>query len=93
MAASPTAARRGLSVVRDSVVPRPLSTYRSRFLGLPFTNDPEASTTMAIIHTIKLPKSKARNPLGIFQERKQVMRDRRNRRPKDARKQREHFEH
>ena len=48
---------------------------------------------MAIIHTIKLPKAKARNPLGAFQERKQVMRDRRKRRSKDARKQREHFEH
>ena len=47
---------------------------------------------MAIIHTIKLPKQKARNPLGAFSGKKQVMRDRRNRRPKDARKQREPFE-
>lgn len=60
---------------------------------LPFTTGPEATTTMAIIHTIKLPKSKVRNPLGAMQERKQIMRDRRNRRPKDARKQREPFEH
>lgn len=43
--------------------------------------------------TIKLPKQKARNPLGAFQERKQVMRDRRNRRPKDARREREHFDY
>jgi hypothetical protein len=35
---------------------------------------------------IKLPKQKARNPLGASQERKQVMRDRRMRRPKDARR-------
>ena len=48
---------------------------------------------MAIIHTIKLPKQKARNPLGAFGQRKQVMKDRRTRRSKDARKQREPFEH
>jgi hypothetical protein len=48
---------------------------------------------MAIIHTIRLPKSKVRNPLGAMQERKQIMRDRRKRRPKDARREREHFEH
>lgn len=41
---------------------------------------------MATQFTIELPKLKARNPLGMFQERKQVMRDRRNRRAKDARK-------
>lgn len=35
---------------------------------------------------IKLPKQKSRNPLGAFQERKQVMQDRRNKRGKDARK-------
>jgi len=48
---------------------------------------------MAIIHTIKLPKQKVRNPLGAMQERKQIMRDRRKRRPKDARRERELFEH
>jgi len=47
---------------------------------------------MATSFVIKLPKQKARNPLGHMQERKQIMRDRRNRRPKDARKQREPFE-
>jgi hypothetical protein len=36
--------------------------------------------------TIKLPKQKARNPLGAQQERKQVMKDRRDRRSKDARR-------
>ncbi len=36
--------------------------------------------------TIKLPKKKARNPLGASSERKQVMRDRRMRRPKDKRR-------
>jgi hypothetical protein len=35
---------------------------------------------------IKVPKPKARNPLGAFQERKQVMKDRRQKRSKDARK-------
>jgi len=35
---------------------------------------------------IKLPKQKARNPLGATQERKQIMRDRRDRRAKDARR-------
>lgn len=35
---------------------------------------------------IKLPKQKDRNPLGIFQERKQVMKNRRLKRSKDARK-------
>lgn len=43
--------------------------------------------------TIKLPKQKARNPLGHMQERKQIMRDRRNRRPKDARREREHYDY
>lgn len=47
---------------------------------------------MSTIFTIKVPKVKNRNPLGHMQERKQIMRDRRNRRPKDARRQREHFE-
>jgi len=41
---------------------------------------------MATIFTIELPKEQKRNPLGAFQERKQVMRDRRDRRAKDARK-------
>lgn len=41
---------------------------------------------MSTAFTIKLPKQKDRNPLGAFQERKQVMRDRRARRSKDARK-------
>jgi hypothetical protein len=36
--------------------------------------------------TIKIPKKRERNPLGEFQERKQVMRDRRDRRVKDARR-------
>ncbi len=35
---------------------------------------------------IKLPKKKARNPLGSMSERKQIMRDRRMRRPKDAKR-------
>ncbi len=35
--------------------------------------------------TIKLPKQKNRNRLGAMQERKQIMRDRRERRAKDAR--------
>jgi hypothetical protein len=43
------------------------------------------------IFTISIPKKRERNPLGVFQERKQVMRDRRNRRPKDARRKREAF--
>jgi hypothetical protein len=47
---------------------------------------------MSTVFTIKLPKSKVRNPLAIFQERKQVMRDRRNRRPKDARRKREAYD-
>lgn len=36
--------------------------------------------------TIKVPKVRARNPLGEFQERKQVMKNRRDKRSKDARK-------
>lgn len=48
---------------------------------------------MAVIATIKVPKKRDRNPLATFQERKQVMRDRRMRRQKDARKQREPFEY
>jgi len=35
---------------------------------------------------VKLPKQKARNPIGAFQQRKQAMRDRRERRPADARR-------
>lgn len=42
--------------------------------------------------TITIPKKRERNPLGAFQERKQIMRDRRNRRPKDARRKREAFD-
>lgn len=41
---------------------------------------------MSTAFTIELPKQKVRNPLGAFQERKQVMKDRRSRRAKDARK-------
>jgi hypothetical protein len=41
---------------------------------------------MSTAFTIKLPPKKARNPVGMFQERKQVMRDRRDRRPKDAKR-------
>lgn len=41
---------------------------------------------MATIFTIKLPKKRERNPLGAQQERKQVMKDRRDKRSKDARK-------
>lgn len=48
---------------------------------------------MSTVFTIQLPKQKARNPLGHMQERKQVMRDRRNRRPKDARRKREAFDY
>jgi hypothetical protein len=47
---------------------------------------------VSIIAIIKVPKKRARNPLGIFQERKQVMRDRRNRRPQDARAKRRAYE-
>ena len=35
--------------------------------------------------TIKVPNAKERNPFAIFQERKQVMGDRRTKRAKDAR--------
>lgn len=48
---------------------------------------------MSIIATIKVPKVKDRNPLGMFQERKQIMKDRRNKRPKDARRKREAFDY
>jgi len=48
---------------------------------------------MSTIFTIQVPKKRERNPLGQFQERKQIMRDRRNRRPKDARRKREHFDY
>lgn len=47
---------------------------------------------MSTIFTIKVPKKRERNPLGQFQERKQIMRDRRNRRPKDARRKREQYD-
>ena len=33
--------------------------------------------------TIKLPKAKTRNPLATFQERKQIMKDKRTKRSKD----------
>lgn len=41
---------------------------------------------------IEVPKAKQRNPLAIFQERKQVFADRRTKRSKDARRswQRDH---
>lgn len=42
---------------------------------------------------IKLPKLKIRNPLGALQERKQIMKDRRTKRDKDARKKREAFDY
>lgn len=48
---------------------------------------------MAIIATIKVPKKRDRNPLGVFQERKQVHKDRRLKRSKDARAKREPFEY
>lgn len=35
---------------------------------------------------IKLPKQKVRNPLGASQERKQIMKDRRMKRAKDAKR-------
>jgi hypothetical protein len=41
---------------------------------------------MAIIHIIELPKSTIRHPIGAFQERKQVMKDRRIKRAKDAKR-------
>jgi len=41
---------------------------------------------MSTLFTIQLPKAKNRNPLGEFQERKQLMKDRRAKRAKDARK-------
>jgi hypothetical protein len=47
---------------------------------------------VSIIAVIQIPKKRARNPLGVWQERKQVMRDRRNRRPKDARAKRRAYE-
>lgn len=42
---------------------------------------------------IRVPKPKNRNPLGMFQERKQVMGDRRMKRSKDARVKREAFDY
>jgi len=48
---------------------------------------------MSKTFVIKVPKIKARNPLGAFQERKQIMKDRRDRRSKDARAKREPFEY
>lgn len=42
---------------------------------------------------IEIPKKRARNPLGASQERKQIMKDRRDKRSKDARRQREPFEY
>jgi hypothetical protein len=56
------------------------------------TPKPEVAN-MSKSFVIKIEKKRERNPLGAFQERKQIMRDRRNRRPKDARRQREHFDH
>lgn len=47
---------------------------------------------MSTIFTIKLPKSRARNPLGAQAQRKQVMKDRRDKRSKDARRKREAFD-
>lgn len=48
---------------------------------------------MSVIATIKVPAKRDRNPLAIFQKRKQPMRDRRLRRQKDARRQREPFDY
>lgn len=48
---------------------------------------------MSIIAVIKVPKKRDRNPLAMFQERKQVMKDRRNKRSKDARRKREAFDY
>ena len=42
---------------------------------------------------IKLPKVKVRNPVGAFQERKQIMKDRRDKRSKDARRKRDAFDY
>lgn len=41
---------------------------------------------MSTAFTIELPKQKTRNPLGSFQERRQVMKDRRTKRSKDAKR-------
>ena len=41
---------------------------------------------MSTAFVIELPKQKARNPLGHLQERRQVMKDRRTKRSKDAKK-------
>ena len=41
---------------------------------------------MSKTFTIELPKGKMRHPIGIMQERKQIMKDRRTRRSKDARR-------
>lgn len=65
----------------------------SRRAHEPPIHDQPKAEAMSTAFTIKIEKKRERNPLGQFQERKQVMRDRRNRRPKDARRQREHFEH
>jgi hypothetical protein len=43
--------------------------------------------------TIIVPKVKARNALGVWQERKQVFKDRRKKRAKDARRKREAFDY
>jgi len=43
--------------------------------------------------TIQLPKAKIRNALGVWQERKQIMKDRRKKRSKDARRKREAFDY
>jgi hypothetical protein len=43
--------------------------------------------------TIQLPKAKTRNALGVWQERKQIMKDRRKKRSKDARRKREAFDY
>lgn len=41
---------------------------------------------MSIAFTIEVPKKRARNPVAEFQERRQVMKDRRTKRAKDAKK-------
>lgn len=41
---------------------------------------------MSTAFIIKVPKAKNRNPIGAHQARRQVMKDRRSKRPKDAKR-------
>ncbi len=47
---------------------------------------------MSVVITIHIPKKRDRNPLGVFQERKQIMKDRRSKRAKDARAKRRAYQ-